>query len=236
MNRPSLLWIIFALCLLLIVPAMIWLTMTAMRLDRKIHEDSRQTELARREIELQEKITSALYRMDWKLGPLISKEASLPYYMYESFYRDRFQTQQKYANGEEPNGRGGGGGGTGAGASFGATTRQPLVPSPLLYQESPLVKLHFQIKPSGKSPKGKSPMGASANEKLANFTSPQRPVGEANVQNALTCCGIGPSEFAQKDVLLKTLSSFCSYSVLTARLQQSEAQFADVQNSSWSIY
>ena len=128
MNRPVLYWLLFAMCLLLIIPAMGWLTYSAMDLDRQILDDRRQTELARREAELQEKITSALYRMDWKMGPHIAREAAQPYYMYDSFYKVPLYLAQP-----------------GEGQSDSSTA----LPSPLLYEEAEFVKLHFQVAKDG---------------------------------------------------------------------------------------
>ena len=126
MNRTAIsYWILFTLCLLLIIPAMAWLSYSVLELDRQFQEDRRQTELARREVELQEKITSALYRMDWKLGPHIAREAAQPYYMYESFYQVPFNSVQ---------GMGG---------------PRNSMPSPLLYEDAQYVKLHFQVGADG---------------------------------------------------------------------------------------
>ena len=123
-NRPALYWILFTLCLLLIIPAMVWLTYSVLELDQQIREDRRQTELARREVELQEKITSALYRMDWKLGPHIAREAAQPYYVYDSFYKLPLNQRA-------------------------LSRAQADVPSPLLYEEAQFVKLHFQVDTDG---------------------------------------------------------------------------------------
>ena len=120
LQRHSKLWLLFALCLLLILPAMIWLSVKAVNTDRDLRQDRRETELARREAEVQEKITSALYRMDWKLGPHIAREAARPYYLYESFYSSGLPI---------------------------ITGTNAEVPSPLLSQTSDFVKLHFQIEP-----------------------------------------------------------------------------------------
>lgn len=116
LGRHHKLWILFALCLLMILPAMIWLTFKAVKTDRELIRDRRETELARRQAEVQERISSALYRMDWKLGPHIAREAARPYYLYQSFYKIP-----------------------------GADKTSLEIPSPLLSQTSDFVKLHFQI-------------------------------------------------------------------------------------------
>lgn len=106
---------------------MTWLSLTAIRLDNDLQEDRRQTELARQEAEIQEQITSALYRMDWKIGPHVAREVARPYYLYRSFYSNASQT-----------------------ANHGITepSNDPTgleLPSPLLSETSEFVKLHFQI-------------------------------------------------------------------------------------------
>ena len=83
-KKTGQLWLLFAMCLLLIVPAMIWVSMKAVQLDNDLREDRRQTELARREAEAQERITSALYRMDWRLGPVIAREVARPHDFYST--------------------------------------------------------------------------------------------------------------------------------------------------------
>ena len=145
MNRPALYWILFALSLLLIIPAMAWLTWSALELDQQIREDRRQTELARREVELQEKITSALYRMDWKLGPHIAREAAQPYYMYEPFYQLPMNSVQSQG-GSEAN----------------------AIPSPLLYEDAEFVKLHFQVGSEGIFTSPSRPVNKREIEEAAN--------------------------------------------------------------------
>lgn len=126
LKKSGQLWLLFALCLLLIVPAMSWLTLTAMRLDNELQEDRRQTELARQEAEVQEKITSALYRMDWKIGPHVAREVARPYYLYRSFYSNALNQA-----GTDP-------------------FSDVEIPSPLLSETSEFVKIHFQIDSSNK--------------------------------------------------------------------------------------
>lgn len=144
MNRPALYWILFALCLLLIIPAMGWLTYSVLELDRQILDDRRQTEMARREAELQEKITSALYRMDWKMGPHIAREAAQPHYMYESFYNVPL----------DPAG--------------GQGTPSTQFPSPLLYEDAEFVKLHFQVGADGVFTSPKRPTSQQQIQQAAN--------------------------------------------------------------------
>ena len=145
-NRPALYWSLFTLCLLLIIPAMVWLTYSVLGLDQQMREDRRQTELARREVELQEKITSALYRMDWKLGPHIAREAAQPYYAYDSFY--------KFPNNDAVMGQG-------------SSNAQADIPSPLMYEEAEFVKLHFQVDADGAFTSPKRPTSKSQIQQAA---------------------------------------------------------------------
>ena len=75
MKRPWQVWLLFALGLLLVVPPMVWLTIKALELDRaELH--------ARQQIELEEKVSRALWRMDVLLMPLLAQEAARPALVY----------------------------------------------------------------------------------------------------------------------------------------------------------
>ena len=83
MKKPWQVWTLFFLCLIAVAMAMLWLSLKAYRLDSERETDRSETELARREAELQERISSALYRMDLKMLPLVAREAARP----AEFYR-----------------------------------------------------------------------------------------------------------------------------------------------------
>ena len=85
MRRPWQIWILFFFGLAIVIPGMGWLTIMTIRLDQSRENDRRETEFARQEAELQERVSSALYRMDLKILPLIAREAARPSYSYESF-------------------------------------------------------------------------------------------------------------------------------------------------------
>ncbi|TWU43715.1 Alkaline phosphatase synthesis sensor protein PhoR [Novipirellula aureliae] len=82
MKKPWQIWTLFCVCLLAIVIAMSWLSLKTIRLDGLRESDRAETEMARREAELQERISSALYRMDLKMLPLVIHEAARPPYFY----------------------------------------------------------------------------------------------------------------------------------------------------------
>jgi len=79
MKRPWQIWLLFLLCLALVLPAMGWLSLQALDLDQVQQQ-------ARRQAELEEIIALALYRFDAQLTPLLAQEAARPYYAYHPYY------------------------------------------------------------------------------------------------------------------------------------------------------
>jgi len=131
MIRPWHTWMIFSLCVAVVVAAMGWISLTALRLDRA-------EAAARRQAVLEENVRLALWRMDSALAPVVGQESARPYFAYSAFYpAERAYTRMfaEYESGEV------------------------LVPSPLLDQASPYIRLHFQVWPDGR------------------FSSPQVPTG-----------------------------------------------------------
>jgi len=83
-NRQ--IWSVLLLAVTTVTLAMSWLSWQALLLDQARENDRAETELARREAELQERISSALYRLDLKMLPLISAEAARPHQMYDPLF------------------------------------------------------------------------------------------------------------------------------------------------------
>ena len=76
MLRPFQIWLLFLLGLALVLPPMGWLTVKALELDR--------AELAaRQQVELEERVSRALWRMDVFLSPLLAQEAARPEFLYK---------------------------------------------------------------------------------------------------------------------------------------------------------
>ena len=75
MKRPWQVWLLFLVGLLLVVPPMAWLTIKALELDRAELQ-------ARQQIELEERVSRALWRMDVLLMPLLAQEAARPAFVY----------------------------------------------------------------------------------------------------------------------------------------------------------
>jgi len=200
MRRPWQIWILFFFGLAIVIPGMGWLTIMTVRLEESREDDRRETELARQEAELQERISSALYRMDLKILPLIAREAARPSYSYDSFYRSFVPT-------EVANNRGGrvpSQTGSRSGSSGGSYQE---VPSPLMFPPPQFVKFYFQI-------------GCEQ-----DLRSPQIPIGSARLlaehQFGLSAQTIGLSE----QLLLEAENLF-TYEILLADL--SNESLADV--------
>ena len=112
MKRPWHVWLAFGLCLAVVVSAMAWLTLKTLELDRA-------ESVARQQVELENDISRALWRMDAKLTPILAQEAARPEMFYDSF----LPTPPKGKN-DRP--------------------AEPT-PSPLLVQPSDFVLVNFQL-------------------------------------------------------------------------------------------
>lgn len=119
-RRPWQIWSLFGLCLLVTIPAMSWLTTKALELDAAQVQ-------ARQQAELEDRISSALWRLDTRLTPILSQEAARPEFEYCAFLPDetpgmRLNPGPKYVMG---------------------------TPSRLLVQPSRYVQLNFQCSANG---------------------------------------------------------------------------------------
>lgn len=192
MRHPWQIWTLYAACLAIALPALGWLSVQAVHLERARESDQRQTEWARREAELQERINSALWRMDGMLTPLIAQEAARPYYLYESFFLEPARTSGATADENESGQRSGK-------LPFASTLNKEMLdqalPSPLMKYPSEYVFLHFQLGPEDV------------------ISSPQRPTGLACVQ-ALSCCGVTEQELASQDQRIAELQKVLDYNTL----------------------
>jgi len=121
MNRPLHIWIIFAVCAVVLLGAVTWVTATALRLERAQAE-------ARQQAQFEEKVRLALWRMDSLLAPLVVQESSWPYFAYNSFYPAERAYNRMFNRLEQGD---------------------VLIPSLLLTQHSTNVLLHFQLSPDG---------------------------------------------------------------------------------------
>jgi len=130
-------WTSFAICLLVVLAAMGWISWTAIVLDRLEVE-------ARLQAVLEEKVRLALWRMDTTLAPLVAQESAWPYFAYKSFLPMNRSFGNMFTE------RSGG---------------EALLPSPLLSAHSPQVLIHFQFEPDGELTSPQVPL--DNNKKLA---------------------------------------------------------------------
>jgi signal transduction histidine kinase len=121
MKRTSHIWILFGLCLVLLLSGLGWLSAEAIQLDRSQMRARRQARLAQQRAERQEVISSALWRLDSKLTPLIVREAIRP----AATYRAVSETA----------------------SAKGAASSQASV---VLTRRPRFVLLHFEVDPDGK--------------------------------------------------------------------------------------
>ncbi|NIP84596.1 MAG: hypothetical protein GTO03_03185, partial [Planctomycetales bacterium] len=147
MSRPWQVWSLFALCLLLVVCGLSWLTVKAVELDR------RQRLLAVR-ADFEGDVRLALRRMDLELAEILARETSWPPLAYRSFYLVDTDDLVGTAADVDPFGPPFADGGPSAGSSDpGKSVGKPApafparqrVASPLLVPRSDFVQLYFQL-------------------------------------------------------------------------------------------
>ncbi len=153
MSKPWQIWAVFLLCLLAVAMAMSWLSFKIIRLDALRETDRIETELARREAELQERVSSALYRMDLMMLPLVAQEAARPHYLYHSFY-EIVAPEKTLDDAAEPSSQ---------------SPQSLRLPSPILFQPSPFVLLHFEVNANNQITSPQVPEGAEAEEAVSVF-------------------------------------------------------------------
>ena len=121
MTRPWTARAAFALGLAIAIAGMSWLTVVALGVERSERE-ARARELR------DETVRSALWRMDSAISPFIANEGARPYFLYSAFY----PAERAYDR------------------MFGELSRgEVLIPSPLLTESAPFVRLYFQVAPDG---------------------------------------------------------------------------------------
>lgn len=125
-------WLIFAVCLAVVLTAMGWTTRTVVRLDRAQAE-------ARQRAEFEQTVRLAMWRMESALSPLIAQESSYPSFAYQAFTAINAAPVP------------------GARESLGG---EVLIPSALMAQANPQVVMHFQLDVDGSLTSPQVPVGA----------------------------------------------------------------------------
>ena len=227
MRKPWQIWLSLLLCLVIVVPSMIWLTYKTIELESLRERDRKETELARQEAELQERISSALYRMDLKLIPLVSQEAARPHYFYEPFYQlpaGNGWLQNAVASAPNP-----------SVAPNGPTTNDEQTDAQTIQTNESPQQVQMATGPGSSlldalsqlpatqngeaSQEFPSPLLISSTEFVKlhfqvdernNITSPQRPVGRS-CQQAIACCGITQSFIDDNSAKIDEATKFVNY-------------------------
>lgn len=119
MNRPVLRWIVFGLCLSVLVGALGWITHRTLRIEEQQKRSAAETKL-------RERVRQALWRMEAEASAIVVRESARPAQHYQAFP----PIEEMLAD-------------TGAVEATGEI-RQP---SPLLGTTPELVRLHFQCAP-----------------------------------------------------------------------------------------
>ncbi|MEW6358120.1 MAG: HAMP domain-containing sensor histidine kinase [Planctomycetota bacterium] len=132
MRRIWVTWLVFGVCLTIVLCSMGWISYTAVRLGRREAE-------ARQQALLEEHIRLALWRMDSALLPILAEDGARPFASYSAFVTTapRASAHVKGAPESEP----------------------VMIPSPLLTYQSDHILLHFQIDPDGNVTSPQVPTG-----------------------------------------------------------------------------
>ena len=135
MRKPWQVWLVFVACLAIVTLVMIWLSVRVVGLEALRESDRTETEVARREAVLQERISAALYRMDLLLIPLVSEESARPHQHYQTIYfpePPEADARSQFAD---------------KGKTDSVMNINVAEVSPLYEYPAELVKLHFEVLP-----------------------------------------------------------------------------------------
>ena len=132
MKHSWLTWMGFSLCLAVVLAALGWISLAAVRLKQAEVETQRQADL-------EDKVRLSMWRIDSVLAPLVAQESVRPWFCYRPFL-----PAERVVNPVVPGDR------SRAGMS---------VPSPLLTAVPPHVLVYFQIEPDGRLTSPQVPRG-----------------------------------------------------------------------------
>ena len=131
MKPRRLWWVAYSAGSLVVLLALVWITVTVVRLERAELE-------ARSDATHQEALRLALWRLDSWMAPLLAREAARPYFDYQPFYPQR-RAYTALLDPIEPG--------------------DVFTPSALLGFESEYFSLHFQMAPDGELTSPQAPSG-----------------------------------------------------------------------------
>jgi len=138
-------WLIFAVCALLVLEGLGYVTWRMLRLE------AREVALSR-EAREQEILRLALWRVDSAMTPLLAAETARPYFHYRPFY----PAERAYTRMWEE-----------------VLPGEVLVPSPMLHGPGAFVKLHFEIAEDGSVTSPQAPSGNMRDLAESTYVSPE---------------------------------------------------------------
>jgi len=185
MKKTWQIWSLFFFSVLAVAIAMSWLSLKTIRLDALRETDRAETELARREAELQERVSSALYRMDLKMLPLVAQEAARPQNFYQSFYDVIPPDGSVDQSAEQTESRSG----------------KLHLASPLLFPSSDFVLLHFEIDSENVITSPQFPVGNERNVAMVTYH-----VSETALESTLTKINKARQLFDYQTLLQKDMA------------------------------
>jgi signal transduction histidine kinase len=151
MRRSTPAWVVFGLCVALVVACMAWVT-------RAMRAADLAGALAAYEARKEESARLALWRMDSEVSGVVARESALPYFAYAAFSPAEGTYTRMFAP---------------------VRTGDALVPSPLLTEESPYALLYFQVGPDGEVTSPQVPTGTMRELAEASYTNDERIEGAA---------------------------------------------------------
>jgi signal transduction histidine kinase len=132
MKRGSFrLWFVFSVVAAAAFAGLVWLSVASLRLERaERHAEAQE--------KLQEALRLALWRIDSRLAPELAREASRPYFHYQSFYAPSLAYTNRWSQYDAGDVR---------------------LPSPLAGSPPAWIRLHFQLAPDGTWSSPQVPIG-----------------------------------------------------------------------------
>ena len=197
-RKPWQIWLMFCICLTVVTAVMVWLSVGMVRLETLRENDRTETEIARREAVLQERISAVLYRMDLLLIPLVSGESARPHQHYQTVYVPSAGAEGKGSQVLKQ------GPSTKQIAQLANSSMAEISP---LFEVSPeMVKLHFEVLPDGQ------------------FVSPQVPglLNDFRLELAASLPELDADVIRQREQALLAMKSISNYERLAAIYQPVE--------------
>ena len=146
MSRSRTILAALAVCLVVVLGAMTWVSVAVVTLDRR-------DAAAQQQAELQENVRLALWRMDSALNPIVAQEQTRPFHEYQALYIPPLTLDA---------------------ACQPVVGNRVRLPSPLLPHTPPFVRLHFQIDAAGRLSSPQAPDGIASGPTEPGWLEPGR--------------------------------------------------------------